>query len=370
MEMPSFLELLEQQYKSQLPFVAYRKPNQKQVKALLQQDDSLHLAVDFTESGFVFAPFDNADQTVLIPNETSKNIESDFEDVVFKHAEDKVFEVDETEKDRHIRLVEKGIEAIRTNKFEKVVLSRKESVAIKSDSVFKLFADLLASYPTAFVYCWYHPKVGLWLGATPETLLSVENKRLSTMALAGTQQYTGSLEVAWGVKEKEEQAFVTTFISDSLEPYVTHLKQGNVKTVKAGKLLHLQTSITALLKSSLKPVIDALHPTPAVCGLPKLAAKNFIINNENYQRTFYTGFLGELNLKVDKSRNRNPRNIENNVYRALTNATNLYVNLRCMEVVGSMANVFVGGGITKDSHAESEWNETVAKAMTMKKVLQ
>ena len=101
-------------------------------------------------------------------------------------------------------------------------------------------------------------------------------------------------------------------------------------------------------------LIRALHPTPAVCGLPRVKANNFILKNENYKRTFYTGFLGELNLKDSES------NVQ---------YSQLYVNLRCMEVDENKASIFVGGGITKDSNAEKEWEETVFKTKTMKRVL-
>ena len=92
-----------------------------------------------------------------------------------------------------------------------------------------------------------------------------------------------------------------------------------------------------------------MHPTPAVCGLPREVAKIFIQQNENYKRTFYTGFLGELNIANQKSL--------------------LFVNLRCMCIEGEIAEVYVGGGITKDSNAKKEWEETIAKSKTMKKVL-
>jgi isochorismate synthase len=55
-------------------------------------------------------------------------------------------------------------------------------------------------------------------------------------------------------------------------------------------------------KSTLKTLIRALHPTPAVCGLPRGYAKKFILENEQYDRSFYTGFLGELNIKSDKKK--------------------------------------------------------------------
>src|SRR5690606_24397457 len=100
-------------------------------------------------------------------------------------------------------------------------------------------------------------------------------------------------------KEKEEQQMVTDFIEKSLKEITPELSTGSPKTSRAGNLLHLKTSLTGTLhpkSGNVKSVIEKLHPTPAVCGIPKEEANRFIMENENYDREFYTGFLGELNL--------------------------------------------------------------------------
>jgi isochorismate synthase len=119
----------------------------------------------------------------------------------------------------------------------------------------------------------------------------------------------------------------------------------------------------------LEKLISAIHPTPAVCGLPKGSAKKFILENENYNREFYTGFLGELNLKKTLQRNGNRKNRENQAYASITKTSALFVNLRCMKLEAKQAVLFVGGGITKDSNPVAEWEETSNKAQTMKSVL-
>ena len=120
---------------------------------------------------------------------------------------------------------------------------------------------------------------------------------------------------------------------------------------------------------NLYPVIEALHPTPAVCGFPKQKAKEFILQHENYNRQYYTGFLGELNLKQSRTRNTNRRNVENNAYAVVKTYSNFYVNLRCMQLKNETALVYVGGGITRDSDPEKEWEETVNKTKTIGNVL-
>ncbi|WP_353777850.1 chorismate-binding protein [Winogradskyella sp. 3972H.M.0a.05] len=368
----SFFESIQQQFSEQLPFVVYRKPQDNVVKAYLQSDDTLYETKDFSESGFVFSPFNLEDNSsVLIPLEHAKVLTLEVEAAAFEAStEDSSVAITESNA-AHIDLIEKGIEAIHQEQFKKVVLSRCAEAPIPETNPLELFKRLLTKYQDAFVYCWFHPRVGLWLGATPETLMKVEGLRLQTMALAGTQAYKGTMDVEWNLKEQEEQQIVTDFIVDKLKSN-SNLRMSEPKTVKAGSLLHLRTDITASYRPgdfNLYDVIKALHPTPAVSGLPKNAAIQFIKEHEGYDRDYYTGFLGELNLKASQSRNANRRNVENNAYRAVKKVSNMFVNLRCMQLKDDKALIYVGGGITKDSIPQNEWEETVRKAETMTAVL-
>ncbi|MEZ4803019.1 MAG: chorismate-binding protein [Gelidibacter sp.] len=372
MHLDNFFEQLQRQFDSELPFVAYRKPNEATIKALLQNDMTLHEVSDYTENGFVFAPFDTEQKAVLIPYSSSKAFKSEFikSNDSFKS---KNFNSDNSSgRQFHMTLVQKGIDAIANGEFQKVVLSRKESVEIDETNPISIFKNLLNTYETALVYCFYHPSVGLWLGATPETLLKIDGLKLITMALAGTQKYRGTTDVVWHQKETDEQQFVTDFIVKNLQSSAETVQLSETKTVKAGNLLHLQTEINANFKRdslNLKQLLGNLHPTPAVCGFPKNEAKQFILQTENYNREFYTGFLGELNLKERTSRNSNRHNVENDAYASIKTVTNLYVNLRCMQLKDKQAFIYVGGGITKDSIPENEWEETVSKSQVIKSIL-
>jgi isochorismate synthase len=366
-----FFKIAENQFNDALPFVLYRKPNSSAVKGFFQENDVVYNSEELTESGFIFSPFNAEEDAILIPLEESEVLEINYSENPSTENQlknDENFLSPEAEK-LHIQLVSKAIQSIKNNAFKKVVVSRKETIHLKETNAVVLFQRLLNTYKNAFVYCWYHPKVGLWLGATPETLLSVTGNRFTTMSLAGTQAKNKAVETNWQSKETEEQQLVTNFIVESLESKVETLTVGKTETVEAGNLLHLRTKISGLLNTNLKHIVSALHPTPAVCGLPKNVSKQFILENENYKREFYTGFLGELNLKEEKSRNTNRRNVENNAYGSIKTVSNLYVNLRCMKLTDTKASLYVGGGITKDSIPENEFQETVNKAETMKKVL-
>lgn len=368
----SFFDHIQQHYLEHLPFVIYSKPESGVINGLLQQNNDLYTIKDYTESGFVFAPFNSTQNTVLIPKEHSESLSSAYSNIdVDKESKVDFTEENPNNKALHLKLVAKGVEAIQGGAFDKVVLSRAKAIKIEA-SPLSIFKGLLQQYPNAFVYCFYHPKVGVWLGATPETLIKVDGNKLKTMALAGTQHYKGNLEVSWSAKDKDEQQFVTDYIVSALKPISQSLNVGKAKTLKAASLLHICTDITARFGSrtiDLKQVLDTLHPTPAVCGLPKVEAKAFILDHENYDREYYTGFLGELNLEESHSRNTNRKNVENNAYRAIHKVSNLYVNLRCLQLKQDEAIVYVGGGITKDSNPEHEWDETVRKSETMISVL-
>ena len=371
----SFFNQLQNRLVNQLPFVAYRKPNETSVSAILQKNDAVNYCQDFTNSGFVFSPFENIENAIIFPLNESEIIE--FKDEIIldetEHSQPNFnLENREEAKQFHVNLVENAVKAIKNESFKKVVVSRVEQSPFNSSETILLFKRLLNNYKTAMVYCWYHPKVGLWLGATPETLLKIVGNRLQTMSLAGTQPYVNTTDVTWQNKEIEEQQFVTDFIVDSLKPLVNSVSTTKRQTIKAGQLLHLQTKISAVFDKAnfnFKNVLKALHPTPAVCGLPKEPAKDFILKNENYNREFYTGFLGELNFTQKKSRNINRKNVENNAYQSIKTVTNLFVNLRCLQIKNNQALIYVGGGITKDSNPEKEWEETVAKSLTIKSLL-
>ncbi|AOW09876.1 isochorismate synthase [Flavobacterium gilvum] len=358
--MSVFFEKVILQQQQNLPFVLYCKPNSDTIIGMFQQNDNLYEAVDFTEKGFVFSSFDG-NKTFLIPENESKILGVVWEKEEFEFSEYIKQIPNVSNKNNFESIVAKGIQAIENNEFKKVVLSRKETIELENFDLVVTFKKLIQLYPTACVYCFYHPKVGIWMGATPEQLVKANVNVFETMALAGTQKDYGSEEIVWGQKEKEEQQFVTDYIVEQLNEVALEVSVTEPYSLKAGSIWHLKSDIWGVLNAgfSLKQVVQLLHPTPAVCGLPKEASKRFILENENYDRTFYTGFLGELNssFAVDSV------------------SSSLFVNLRCMEIEidaeqhTAKANLFMGCGITKDSIPEKEWEESVNKSMTMKKVL-
>ena len=209
-----------------------------------------------------------------------------------------------------------------------------------------LFEKLCADYPNAFVYLISSKLFGTWIGATPETLLSFEENQFATMSLAGTKK---DKSISWTDKEREEQQLVTDFIKDELTALsVSDLKISSTFTTFTGSVYHLKTDIS--FKSGLNQwtnIANALHPTPAVCGIPTKKAYAHILASENHNRDFYAGIIG---FKEQEQ-------------------LSTFVNLRCMQVHQNKVSLYVGGGITSKSEPEAEYEETENKAQTLLKVI-
>lgn len=344
---------IEDSLEGGLPFVAYKKAHQQTLKAVFQGDDQLHLATDFSEQGFVFAPFDADASPVLMPFDEILEVPFGAEESrTFQHQKNlRNFEEARPEKKRHMAFVEATKNFLKEAAVSKVVIARSKEVHCPKFDPILIFQRLLRKYPEATAYVWFHPKVGLWMGATPELLLKTQEKHFYTMSLAGTQMFRKDATPVWGEKELEEQKMVTEELVSKLAKTVNQCVVSEVQTVRAGHLLHLKTDISGTLgiENKLSQLISALHPTPAVCGYPRNKAKAYILANENFDRSYYTGFFGELNLHSQ---------------------TSLYVNLRCFQKTNADSiKIYAGGGITSKSDAEKEWEETVSKCATVEAVL-
>lgn len=365
-----FQELIQKAadaYSGQVAFVLYSKPHSGWLQAIFQKDETLNYSKDFTETGFIFSPFDGASASVILQADEILNAKIDLEKPVadaFDHEE----KIQQDDRERYLAMITKALVEIEKGDLKKVVLSRRIEVDHDSGPLV-LFQRVLHEYPNAFCYLWHHPQVGTWIGATPEILIKSDGRHFKTMSLAGTQSALEFAKPEWTHKELGEQQMVTDYIEDALKGVAVSVVKSDMETIRAGDLWHLRTKLTGrFAPEAFGEVLRALHPTPAVCGTPLENAKAFIYAHEGYARTFYTGFLGELNMVTEVPRNKNRKNHEHNAYRTVVKKSELYVNLRCMIVHREKAEIFVGGGITADSAPEKEWEETVFKSSTMLRV--
>ncbi|NNM18937.1 MAG: chorismate-binding protein [Croceitalea sp.] len=343
------IQKVEAQLAQDLPFVVYRPPHKNRVNAIFQPNKDLNKVYDFTESGFVFAPFETSKASILIKAKELYTAKVAMAEKEFsKQTTDPN---DSINKQKYVELIEKVIDRIKANEFEKVVISRELKVACDHHP-WTIFERAITNYSAAFCYLWYHPKIGLWIGATPELLVELNQSLITTSALAGTMAATSDEPPNWEEKEMDEQQLVTNYIKTILGDQLTELKTSETHTVRAGDLWHLKTVVSGrlMMNSNLKDVILKLHPTPAVCGTPRDVTQKFILEQEGYSRSYYTGYLGELNIHR-------------------THEAALYVNLRCMQIIDDTATLYVGGGITKASNPEKEWVETQNKSKTMGNLL-
>lgn len=250
--------------------------------------------------------------------------------------------------------VNRLVDLLRNGELHKVVLSRVLKLDLPlSFSAGNLFGELCIKYPTAFVYVFSDGRGNLWVGATPETLLESDNGVAQTMSLAGTLPVTSKElpPAEWHDKEKNEQDSVTQFIRYKLRQCgITELKEFPPEVKDAGPVVHLLKRFHFTIPEMLSglELAMALHPTPAVCGLPIEKALHEIQKTESHNRAYYSGFLGPITNKLN---------------------VRLFVNLRCMQIVGKNALIFAGGGLLAASDAAREWHETMLKAETLLSII-
>lgn len=334
---------------SNLPFFVFRKGGSQTVQVLQQKDQKLHKSQHDTLTCCCFSKFENKDNQYFIFGEVYDEFTIDFDEVREGIDHDSLGDVSPTDRLKHIELVKKGVAAIAFGKLEKVVLSRKRD--IKTHLSYSQIADrILKIYPDNHTYFFHHPKIGTWCGSTPEVLLSYSGNILYTVALAGTALFNEERDHVWGEKERHEQQIVTDSIVSILKSHETeNVQLDGPKTIRSGDLVHLKTEIRATVKrDKIGSILNDLHPTPAVCGLPKDAARNFILKHEHYDRAFYTGYFGVVSPEQ----------------------SDYYVNLRCMQLKEDHAILYAGGGITLKSISEHEFMETENKMKSMLRVLQ
>ncbi len=111
--------IIENHFKSNLPFVIYRKPDLSEVNVILQKDRKMHLTEDYSESGFVFAPFDDKQRTILIPLSNSDIHKFTPNTTIKTEVSIKDIHQDQSGKNQHIALVKKGIISIKKGVFQK-----------------------------------------------------------------------------------------------------------------------------------------------------------------------------------------------------------------------------------------------------------
>jgi len=249
-------------------------------------------------------------------------------------------------KDEYCQTLQEVIKVIKENNLPKLVYSRRKIFTDFNTINYKeSFKNLCKSYPNAFRYLFNNGE-NAWMGAFSE-LLGKFNKsthQFETMALAGTLPVSEE----WSEKEIEEQKPVTTYIQGILKNYSDNVNQSETYDHISGNIKHLRTDFKTTIKpEDLDKLIQDLHPTPAVCGIPKDFCNENIRKYEKFPREFYAGYI-----KIETE--------ESILY---------FVNLRCARLYKNAVHIFAGGGITAQSNPEKEWTETELKSEAILKNL-
>jgi isochorismate synthase len=248
--------------------------------------------------------------------------------------------------EEYLENLSKVIDVIKNNQLPKLVYSRRKIFTDFNEIDLKeSFKNLCQSYPNAFRYIFINGETS-WMGAFSEVLgkFNKETHDFETMSLAGTLPISES----WSEKEIEEQKPVTTYIKDILNNYSENINESETYDHISGNIKHLRTDFKAKIKpENLDKIIQELHPTPAVCGIPKEFCKENIQNLEKFPRELYAGYI-----KIETER-----------------TVQYFVNLRCSKLYKNAVHLFVGGGITAQSSPEKEWLETELKSEAVLKNL-
>ncbi|MFM7682238.1 MAG: chorismate-binding protein [Bacteroidota bacterium] len=310
----------------------YRLPRKK----IVQKSGRFIPIEGWLKEGFIVGDFEGEHKFIYEEGSTSSSL-------YFKKEKPYIIE-----KQDYLRQGNVLISAIKNLGIQKTVLSRVKEVDFDESKSLDLFHLLEQNYPEAFVYLFSDSNLGTWIGATPEVLLRKINQNGFTISLAGTKKSTDT--ELWNIKEKREQAYVTEFIEEELKSlHVNQIEKSENYEYFAGPVKHLRTDFSFTFNDqSIEDVIKALHPTPAVCGLPQNLSLEVISQIEPHNREFYAGFIGEIDNQ---------------------NAA-IYVNLRCCQILSGKIYLYLGGGYTVDSNPEVEWQETENKSRTILDMVQ
>ena len=347
-------------------FAIYRLPHEDCATLVQQTEGEPAEFLSCTElngkHGFVVAPFEvTAQQPILLirPDKVeSRKVESGKRKEKCLSAESNLLPPSSFLLPRSYQVDFANYHAqLEAGVFRKIVLARcAEEVSEEAIDPMELFSRACELYPRMFISLVSTSKSGVWLIATPEILLEGKAHDWHTVALAGTMKLEGDSlmgegeKVTWATKDIQEQRIVTTYIAECLEQFTGDFHEEGPRTVRAANLVHLRSDFSFKLPDGqhLGDLLHALHPTPAVCGLPKRETFKFIIQNEHTPRRYYSGFMGMLDPD---------------------GGTHLYVSLRCMNIEGNRYHLYAGGGLLTDSTVSQEWLETEAKLETMRRVI-
>jgi len=252
-----------------------------------------------------------------------------------------------------------AIGRIRSGELKKVVLSRvaeaRYDQPVSVDAALKYLAE---HYAESYRFLFEPRPYRAFYGATPELLVQVDGHRVVTMGLAGSIRRGSSphedeamaAELLASAKDRHEHALVVERIKARLTPLTSQLTIGETGVMRLSNIQHLHTPIEGRLHSSqgVLPVVDALHPTPALGGEPKEIALPLIGQLEPITRGWFGAPVGWMDRHLDGQ---------------------FAVAIRSAVAQKDRVWMYAGAGIVADSDPQKEWDETALKFAPMKNAL-
>lgn len=229
---------------------------------------------------------------------------------------------------------------LRSGAASKVVLTRDIVVSASNPVDERYLADQLQQrYPTTWVYA-----VEGLIGATPEMLASLDREFFESRVLAGTAAPGEGEELLDSIKNRTEHHLAVESVARAIAPLTESMNVPiEPELLNLPNVTHLSTDVTAIIRdANVLDVVDALHPTAAVCGTPTKLAFDILEGIEGTQRGRYTGPVGWVDASGDGE---------------------FGIALRCGQLSSDRKSirVFAGGGIMPDSNPDMELAETRAK---------
>jgi menaquinone-specific isochorismate synthase len=249
-----------------------------------------------------------------------------------------------------------ALQSIEARQVHKVVLA--DAVEVLSVAPFKLSASLKAlrvHYPDCSVFSIGNGQGQQFIGASPERLLSIRHRQLITDALAGSAprgltpaaDATLARQLLNSPKERYEHQVVVEFIVQQLRALGLEPEyQAQPVLLQLSNIQHLHTPIRARLPLDAEPldILERLHPTPAVAGLPRAEACDLIPQLESFQRELYAAPLGWVDAEGNSE---------------------FVVGIRSALIEGRQARLFAGAGIVAGSNPEKELAEIRLKLQAL-----
>lgn len=255
------------------------------------------------------------------------------------------------EKKKWIENVKRALAKIESDDFIKIVLSRQLELNLEEEaSISFILHQLKKEYPDCYLFA-FNSVRSLFFGASPEKLCKIYPHWIETDALAGSaprgadenEDTQIEKELLKSPKNLKEHEIVTKYISETLLRFSDEVKFNSIPEIKKlNNIQHLWTPIRTRLDSIQKifSILEALHPSPAVCGIPQNEALNTIKKLEDYPRGLYSGIMGWFNYDGEGE---------------------FTVALRSALIKGKKVYAFAGAGIVEGSDPLEEYKETELK---------